>query len=91
MFKNYTPDRRGLAAIARDPRLGAECLKLAATGAAIANAIDPDGSYRAELRTVSGGWRNEPRAGAVITQTAQSWAAERDRVLVEVTRQLNSR
>lgn len=89
--RNYKPDTRGIAEIARDPRLGAVCVSVASAGAALANQVDPDGAYRAAGRTVSAGWRNESRAGAVIAQTGSSWAAERNRVLVEVARQLNSR
>ncbi|GAA4923441.1 hypothetical protein [Nesterenkonia rhizosphaerae] len=91
MFKGYRPDRRGLAEIAKDPRLGAVCESVARQGAAIANQLDPDGNYQASPRMVTAGWKNESRRGAVIQQTGKSWTAERDRVLVEVTRRLRGR
>lgn len=91
MFGNYKPDTRGLAQIGQDPKLGAVCLATAMAGAAIANQVDPAGRYSASTQTVVAGWRNERRAGAVISQTSESWKAERDRVLVQVARAMSSR
>lgn len=91
MFRRYKPDPKGLREIGRDPRLGAVCQAVAEQGSALANQLDPDGNYQASRRTVTAGWRNESRAGAVISQTSSSWRAERDRVLVQVASRLNAR
>lgn len=91
MFSNYKPDTRGLAEIGQDPKLGAVCLATALAGAAMANQLDPQGNYTASEQTVVAGWRNERRAGAVINQKDESWKAERDRVLVQVSRAMSSR
>lgn len=91
MSRNYKPDPRGMAQLGQDPKLGAVCLTTALAGAAIANQLDPQGNYSASTQTVIAGWRNERRAGAVISQNSESWKAQRDRVLIQVTRAMRSR
>lgn len=63
---DYVPDPRGLAEIGGSAKLGDLCVEAAEAGAAYARSVAPAGSFRAERRTVTAGWRNESRAGAAI-------------------------
>lgn len=68
----YTPDEKGLRAIAQDAAVQAQCMEQAQRIASAANALDPDGIYVAEAAEVPAGWDDLPRAGATVTQTGDS-------------------
>lgn len=78
---SYTPDEKGLRAIAQDATVQAQCLGVASRIASTANALDPDGLYVAEPAEVPSGWQDEQRAGATVTQTGDSPEAGMMRVL----------
>lgn len=77
----YTPDRSGLHELAQGSAVSAMSVAAAQVGAAWANTQNPAGQYEASSATVTGGWNNERRAGAAITETKPSWRGARDRVL----------
>jgi hypothetical protein len=87
---NYTPDHGGLREIGSSSAMGAECLAVAQRLAGNAQAVG-DGDYGAERSTVTAGWRNERRAGAVVRETRQDWEDWREAILVRVTRSMGVR
>lgn len=78
----YRPDNKGMRELGQSRVVGDACMEAARRGASWANSMDRRGSYRAERVTVPAGWSNEPRAGAMVSQTKPSGVGPRDRVLV---------
>lgn len=87
---NYKPDHGGLRDIGSSAEMGAACLAVAERIAGNAQAVG-EGDYGAERRTVTGGWRNERRAGAVARETRQDWEDWREAILVRVVRSMEVR
>lgn len=89
---SYTPDRSGLKALGQSDGIGRTCLEAAERGKAEAERIAPRDtgeyaeSFIARRETVLAGWNNEPRAGAILENTApHSVVVEvRDNVLARV-------
>lgn len=80
---NYKPDHGGLREIGSSAAMGAACLEVAQRLAGNAEAVG-HGTYEAERSTVTAGWRNERRAGAVVRESRQDWQDWRDAILVRV-------
>jgi hypothetical protein len=87
---NYRPDYGGLREIGSSSEMGAVCLTVAERLAGNAQAVG-SGDYSAERSTVTAGWRNERRAGAVVRESRQDWEDWREAILVRVTRSMEVR
>lgn len=90
----YVPDHKGIAALALGGEMAAAMLHIAndgariARGLALADAYDTGeyaDSFTVRPAIVTAGWKNEPRRGAVIENTAPHAAAvewkNNDRIL----------
>jgi len=80
----------GLKQIAQSPEIAAQTLAVAKRIAGNANAVG-DSKYEAESLTVTAGWDNERRAGAVVRETDPHWKDWRDAVLLRVTNAMKER
>lgn len=80
----YTPVHSGIRTIGESEEMGKVSLEVANRISGNANAVG-DSTYKAENRTLPGGWDNEPRAGAAVMETDRHWRDSRDAVLVRVT------
>jgi hypothetical protein len=80
---SYRPDDDGLRQIAQSSGMKAATLAVAQRMAGNANSVG-DSSYEAESATVTAGWRNERRAGAVVRESNPHWRDSRDRILLRV-------
>lgn len=69
-MSSYVPDVKGLAEIGRSPALQAAVLAAAARGAQAAATANPRGSYSVRPQPVRAGYREEPRVGAVVENSA---------------------
>lgn len=87
---NYKPEHDGIREIGSSAAMGAACLEVAERLAGNAQAVG-SGDYKAERSTVTAGWRNERRAGAVVRESRQDWKDWRDAILVRVTRSMGVR
>lgn len=87
---NYKPDHGGIREIGSSTAMGAACLEVAQRLAGNAEAVG-HGDYEAERSTVTAGWRNEHRAGAVVRESRQDWKDWREAILVRVTRSMEVR
>lgn len=67
----YTPDRNGVRELGRSPGVQSVAMEGARTVQAFAAADDREGEYVARPATVPVGWRNEPRAGAVVREAVR--------------------
>ena len=79
----YRPDHDGLRQIAQSAAMKSATLAVAERMAANADSVG-DSSYEAESTTVTAGWQNERRAGAVVRESSPHWRDWRDRVLLRV-------
>lgn len=86
----YEPLESGLAKIAQSPEMGKATLEVAQRMAGNANAVG-DSTYEAVPSTVTGGWANTHRAGAVVREVHQDWEDWRDRVLLRVAEAMKVR
>lgn len=84
MAKLYEPDPKGLAEVARSPKMLAAMVGIATGAVSGARAISPvdSGRYRAgftvEPTTNPAGWRNEERAAArIVNNVPYASAVER--------------
>lgn len=71
----------GVRALGNGSKVGRETLAVAGRVASQAEALGHD-NYRASKRAVTVGWKNETRAGAVVTSAGTSWYDVNNRVLV---------
>ncbi|UUG69972.1 hypothetical protein SEA_ZUCKER_12 [Arthrobacter phage Zucker] len=55
-----------------------------------ANAVG-DSTYEAANTTVTAGWANERRSGAVVREVDHHWKDSRDRILLRVASAMNVR
>ncbi|NWL13313.1 hypothetical protein DM793_18775 [Paenarthrobacter nitroguajacolicus] len=83
MTVKYKADDFGLRKLAQSPEMGAATLEAAKLMAGNANAVG-DSKYEAESTTVTAGWANEKRAGAVVRESEPHWRDWRDGVLLRV-------
>jgi hypothetical protein len=86
----YKPDFSGMREIGSSAEMGAACLEAAQRMAGNAQAVG-SGDDVAERSTVTAGWRNERRAGAVVRETRHDWKDWRDAILVRVARSMEVR
>ena len=89
-MSKYKPEPAGIRDIAQSAAMGAACLAAAERIAGAANAVG-DSTYEAESQTVTAGWRNERRAGAVVRESEAHWRDWRDGVLLRVTAAMSVR
>jgi hypothetical protein len=88
--RNYMADDDGFRTIGQSAAMGAEMLSVAQRIAGNAEAVGA-GDYEARPATVTAGWQNERRRGAVVRESRQDWRDWRDAVLVRVTRSMEMR
>lgn len=79
----YSADDTGFREIGMQSELGDIALSAAKDFADEAKQIGK-GTYDASPATVTGGWANEPRRGASITETTSSYQDARNTVLLKV-------
>jgi hypothetical protein len=81
--RHYQADDDGLREIGQSAAMGAEMLSVGQRIAGNAEAVG-SGNYRAEAATVTVGWQNERRRGAVVRESRHEWRDWRDAILVRV-------
>lgn len=79
----YRPQKDGFREIGESAEMAAATLEVAERMAGNANSVG-DSKYEAERQTVTGGWANERRAGAVVRESKPDWEDWRDAVLLRV-------
>ena len=82
-MSKYEPLPSGLAKIANSPEMANATLAIAQRMAGNATAVG-DSTYEAASTTVTAGWANDRRAGAVAREVQPHWRDWRDRVLLRV-------
>ncbi|SEE19831.1 hypothetical protein SAMN04489740_0863 [Arthrobacter alpinus] len=88
--RNYKGTNDGLKEIATSSTMGAASLAVAKQLAGNAGAVGR-GTYEAANTTVTAGWRNERRAGAVARELVPDGRDARDAILVRVTESMRVR
>ena len=88
--RNYRADDDGLRLIGQSAAMGAEMVSVAERIAGNAEAVG-SGEYEAKPATVTVGWQNERRRGAVVRESRQDWKDWRDAILVRVVRSMEMR
>ena len=88
--RGYMADSAGLADLGRSSGMAKASLDAAKRLAGNAEAVG-DGTYEAANQTVTAGWANEKRAGAVVRETEPHWRDSRDAVLVRVAASMRVR
>lgn len=78
--RSYRADDSGLRELGASASLGTEAVR-AAQGMAAKAAATGRGEYSAAPATVTAGWNNERRAGAVVREERRDWRDTRDTVL----------
>ena len=73
----------GLKQLGQSPGMSKAAMEVAQRLAGNANAVG-DSTYEAAPATVTAGWANEKRAGAVVRESEPHWRDWRDRVLLRV-------
>lgn len=91
MAKSYKSIEAGLKAVGQSPALGKVALSAARELQALSNQNDPAGNYEASQKTVTVGWKNERRAGAVVRETTPSWRGRQNRTLARVAGLMKAR
>lgn len=81
--KSYLADDRGLKDLGTSSAVGDASLAAAQRLAGNAEAVGR-GTYEAAPATVTAGWANERRAGAVVRETRPDWRDTRDAILLRV-------
>lgn len=81
--KSYMADDSGLKDLGTSAAVGAATLAAAQRLAGNAQAVGR-GEYEAKPATVTVGWRNERRAGAVVRESRRDWRDTRDAILLRV-------
>ena len=82
-MSRYKPDDYGLRKLGQSRDMAAATLAVAKRMAGNAQAVG-DSTYEAENQTVTAGWANEKRAGAVVRESEPHWRDWRDSVLLRV-------
>lgn len=80
-------DRAAIREFMTGSEVGKASMEIAQRLAGNANAVG-DSKYEASPATVTVGWRNERRAGAVVRETEPSWKDARDSILLRVAEQM---
>jgi len=80
---SYRPRNTGLRELGQSAAMGAATLAVAQRMAGNADAVG-DSTYEAANTTVTAGWANERRAGAVVRESERDWRDSRDRILLRV-------
>lgn len=88
--KNYMAEDRGLKDFGTSAALAAASLALAQRLAGNAQAVGR-GDYTAGPATVTVGWANERRAGAVVRESRRDWRDTRDAILLRVAASMEVR
>lgn len=86
----YVPDSRGLAQIGRSQRMSNLMLQAAREVAGVANSVGKS-EYSAKPVTVTTGYRNERRAGAVAYESKYHPADWRDQILKRTAEAMSRR
>lgn len=86
----YRPQEAGIREIAQSTAMSAATLEVAERMAGNADAVG-DSTYEAENQTVTAGWANERRAGAVVRESTPHWRDWRDGVLLRVANAMRAR
>lgn len=81
--KNYMADDAGLRDLATSSAMGAAALSAAQRLAGNAGAVGR-GTYEAKPATVTAGWANERRAGAMVSESKPDFRDSRDAILLRV-------
>jgi len=89
-MSKYEPLPLGLKQIGNSPGMAKATLAVARRAAGNANAVG-DSKYEAANTTVTAGWANEKRAGAVVRESEPHWRDSRDRVLLRVADAMKAR
>ncbi|SEI44747.1 hypothetical protein SAMN04487917_101342 [Arthrobacter sp. yr096] len=89
-MSKYEPLDIGLKQIAQSSEVQAATLAVAQRMAGNANAVG-DSKYEAASQTVTAGWDNERRSGAVVRETEPHWKDWRDGVLLRVANAMKER
>jgi len=79
----YEPLPLGLKQIGQSPGMAKAALEVAQRLAGNANAVG-DSTYEASSTTVTAGWANEKRSGALVRESEPHWRDWRDAVLLRV-------
>ena len=87
---SYAADDGGLKSLGSSSRLGAASLDAANSLAGGAGAVGR-GKYEAARSTVTAGWANERRAGAVVREVAPDGRDARDAILLRVAESMRVR
>ena len=82
-MSKYTPVEAGIREIAQSSAMGAATLGVAQQLAGNANAVGHS-EYESEGQTVTAGWANDRRAGAVVRESVTDGRDWRDAVLLRV-------
>lgn len=82
-MSKYEPLDIGLKKLAQSPEMAKVTLEVAQRMAGNANAVG-DSTYEAANTTVTAGWKNEKRAGAVVREVEHDWEDSRDAILLRV-------
>lgn len=88
--RNYFAEDKGFKEIALGSPMKAHMLEV---GQKIASNANQRGrsKYDAKSTTVRVGWENEPRAGAVVSETERDWLDSRNAVLIRVLQAMTVR
>lgn len=81
--KNYKAEDNGLREIGQSAAMGAASLNEAQRLVGNIESV-AEGKYEAESSTVTAGWKNESRAGAIVRESEPHWRDWRDAVMVRV-------
>ena len=82
-MSSYKPRNTGLRELGQSAAMGSATLAAAQRMAGNANAVG-DSTYEAANTTVTAGWANERRSGAVVRESVHHWKDSRDRILLRV-------
>ena len=88
--RNYRADDDGLREIGSSSAMSSAVVAVGQQLAGNAQAVG-SGDYEARPSTVTAGWQNERRSGAVVRESRQDWRDWRDAILVRVTRSMEMR
>lgn len=82
--RNYQAEDTGLREIGSSAAMGTAMVSTGERIAGNAQAVG-SGEYEAKPSTVTAGWQNERRRGAVVRESRRDWRDSRDAILVRVT------
>jgi len=88
--KSYMADDAGLKGLGTSSAVGEATLAAARRLAGNAQAVGR-GEYEASPTTVTAGWANERRAGAVVRESRPHWKDTRDAILLRVADSMKAR